>query len=203
LYFAGVSCSSPTTGRAGLWGRRAASSGTSYARHCSALSAVSAFPSPLFLAIHIAQRFEIYIKSSIQLLALICTTSKHYKPWQWDIDNRKYGGAYSFVLVLVSTVPSGLFYTSYVFFAISLTKVIDLLTNAETTFNAINLFIILNMCVWVSIGVLLVSALLELPLEPQIDKMAKIVVGSSSYRRIRRCHCCLLTSSFFCFRHQG
>jgi len=106
--------------------------------------------------------------------------SEHYRPWQWDIDNRKFGGLFSFVLVLVSCVPSGLFYTSYVFFAISLTKVIDLLTNAETTFNAINLFILLNMCVWASILILLVAALFELTVEPTIDRIAKIVVGSTS-----------------------
>ena len=111
--------------------------------------------------------------------------NEHYKPWQWDIENRKYGGWYSFALVLVSSVPSGLFYTSYVFFAISLTKVIDLLTNAETTFNAINLFIGLNLCVWVSIFLLLIAALLELSFEPQIDRFAKITVG--------------LTSLFTCF----
>jgi hypothetical protein len=106
--------------------------------------------------------------------------SEHYKPWQWDIDNRDAGGWFSFVLVLVSCVPSGLFYTSYVFFAISLTKVIDLLTNAETTFNAINLFILLNLAVWISIAILLVAALFDLSIEPTIDKIAKVVVGSTS-----------------------
>ena len=111
--------------------------------------------------------------------------SQHYKPWQWDIDNRSHGGIYSFVLVLVSSVPSGLFYTSYVFFAISLTKVIDLLTNAETTFNAINLFVFLNICVWFSIIVLLIAALFQLSFEPLLDRAAKMVVG--------------LTSLFTCF----
>lgn len=111
--------------------------------------------------------------------------NEHYKPWQWDIENRKYGGWYSFALVLVSSVPSGFFYTSYVFFAISLTKVIDLLTNAEITFNAINLFIGLNVCVWFSIFLLLLAALFELSIEPQIDRFAKVVVG--------------LTSLFTCF----
>ena len=143
---------------------------------------------------------------SLHPLFNYCT--EHYKPWQWDIDNRKYGkppvrvylfykmdkifinyfltgGWYSFALVLVSSVPSGLFYTSYVFFAISLTKVIDLLTNAETTFNAISLFIFLNFCVWFSIVALLLAALFQSSMELQIDRIAKVVVG--------------LTSLFTCF----
>lgn len=111
---------------------------------------------------------------------------ERYKPWQWEIQNRTDGsGLYSFLLILVSTVPSGLFFTSYVFFAMSLTKVIDLLTNAEATFNAIALFIALNLIVWISILLLLGFAIFESNYEPLVDRIAQIVVG--------------LTALFTCF----
>eukprot|EP01041_Mallomonas_annulata_P017793 gene17793-36424_t len=50
---------------------------------------------------------------------------------QWEINGENKSRIINFFLIFLSTSPYGLFFTSYTSFAISLTKVVDLLTDIE------------------------------------------------------------------------
>jgi len=55
---------------------------------------------------------------------------ERYKSWQWDVDGSGNGSIlYDYILIVLSTASSGLFFTSYTYFAHSLAKVLDMLTS--------------------------------------------------------------------------
>jgi hypothetical protein len=89
-----------------------------------------------------------------------------YKSWQWEVDGSSDGTKFfDFCLIVLSTASSALFFTSYTYFAHSLAKVLDMLTSdnihhsskSETRFLIVLLG--LNICVWLSIGIIMLSSL--------------------------------------------
>jgi len=92
-----------------------------------------------------------------------------YKSWQWEVDGSSDGTKFfDFCLIVLSTASSALFFTSYTYFAHSLAKVLDMLTSdnihhsskSETRFLIVLLG--LNICVWLSIGIIMLSLLSSL-----------------------------------------
>ena len=120
-----------------------------------------------------------------------------HRAWQWETDGLASGAAlsmahssytdaatsywFSLSLILLSTASTGLFFTSYTYFANSLAKVLDMLTmdagGAGTDTRFLVLLLSLNICLWCSIGALWVCTLFDLHSLDYIDSLAQLTVG--------------------------
>lgn len=105
----------------------------------------------------------------------------HYRTFQWELDGT--GDLKSdlyFSLLVLSSSSSALFFSSYCYFADSLSKVLGLLT-LEVTSDGVDkcllqystLFVALNSCVWVSILLLWTSQFLNVRGSSVLDSVAQ------------------------------
>lgn len=123
------------------------------------------------------------------------TCDANHKAWQWETDGLASGALsasassssdpsagryFSLILLLLSTASMGLFFTSYTYFAHSLAKVLDMLT-VDASYGGDTRFLVLllglNICLWLSIGALWVSALLSLDALAYFDSLAQMTVS--------------------------
>jgi len=132
-----------------------------------------------------------------------------YKSWQWEVDGS--GNAtqiFDFTLILLSTASSGLFFTSYTYFAHSLAKVLDMLTidhasntSSTTTDRFLILLLGLNICVWMSILALWIFTLFELPYIADVDSVAQFSVAFAALTTCMSFSVHFLRA--FCFLHRN
>lgn len=109
---------------------------------------------------------------------------ERYKSWQWDVDGSGDGRIlFDFALIVLSSASSGLFFTSYTYFAHSLAKVLDMLTtdHASNSSHSGYRFLVvlsgLNICVWLSIFSLWTSTILEWDNAVFIDQVAQVSIA--------------------------
>lgn len=107
----------------------------------------------------------------------------HYRTFQWELDGAgDTNFSLYFSLLVLSTASSALFFSSYSYFAHSLSRVLDLLTSqTETDSSGVNsyvmkhtvLLVALNCCVWLSIITLWSSTFLNFQASNFLDKIAQ------------------------------
>lgn len=107
-----------------------------------------------------------------------------FKSWQWEIDGSGDSKRiFNFILTVLSTASSGLFFTSYTYFAHSLAIVLDMLTSdhASASASADSKFLIillgLNICVWISITSLWAATFFNSSYLEFIDNVAQVSIA--------------------------